>query len=123
MLLIEGQGYVGGQPDVNDWGTAKQVTTHNALVKALAVVYKGTAAAWVEIHDSSNAAVNAATHANAGVARYTVPVTTNTFINIANSWFAKGVYVRVMDAASGGSVIAGNDAKITCEYTTWPVSA
>lgn len=116
------RGYIGNQPDVNDWGTAaKQITTKNARVHALVVANRNAATTYfVQIFDSAAGAAGSVDGAN--VSRYDLPLPANEVLTLQDSQFNTGLYVRVVTAAGGSTLATASDIKITTEYLTWPLS-
>ncbi len=116
------RGYIGNQPDVNDWGfTNKQISTKNARVHALVLANRSAATTWfVQIFDSAAGAAGSVD--GSGIPRYDLPLPAGEVLTLQDSQFNTGLFVRVVTTAGGSTLISTTDIKCTTEYLVWPLS-
>ena len=121
MILV--QGYVGQQPIAQDWGKSKQIATTNFRCHSLIVANKSASAFNVQVWDSPDGGTTSAYKNGATpIPLYDITVPAGDVFSLTHSQFFLGMYVGCVTLPGGSTPIAGNDAKITCEGTIWPVS-
>ena len=95
-----------GQPQA--FGTSMAFATKPCDLHYLTAFNKSGSTVYIELYDHASAAT--------GTPR-TLPGAAGAVVGWSQLKMRTGIFVRAVDAASGGSVIAGNDVKFDCGFT------
>ena len=108
MIFVKG--FYSDQGQVEDWGKSKAFSAKPCDLHYLVAVNKSGSTVYIELYDHPSAAT--------GIPRVLpLPdITVGGFASWTELKMRNGIFVRAVDAASGGSVISGNDVKFDCGY-------
>ena len=101
-------GFYADQGEPQAFGKSKAFATRTCRLHYLTAFNKSGTTVYIELYDHASAA--------AGVPRL-LACPTMTAVGWAQLKMRTGIFVRAVDAASGGSLIAGDDVKFDCGYT------
>ena len=106
MMPFVVQGFFADQGLPQAYGKSAQFTTKPAKLYYLTAFNKGSAC-WIELYDAASAT---------GTPRV-IPCPANGVVGWAQIHMRTGIFVRAVDAASGGALIGADDVKFDCGFT------
>lgn len=101
-------GFYADQGEPQAFGKSKAFTTKPSKLHYLTAFNKSGATVYIELYDHGSAAT--------GTPR-TLPCLPNNFVGWSQLKMRTGIFVRAVDAASGGAVIANDEVKFDCGFT------
>lgn len=99
-------GYYADQGGVQDWGKSYQFTAAPASLVYLTAFNKSLSTVYIELYDAATAT---------GTPRV-LPCAAGSVVGWGQLRMGTAIFVRAVDAASGGSLIGSNDVKFDCGY-------
>lgn len=106
--------YTADENYIGAFAPSHVVNAKNTRLFSLLAVNKGSDA-WLEIYDHASAATGTPIE---------LPLLASSFMSVVfpnGKKYGNGVFVRLV-SSQGGSVVAGNDLKVSAEFMTGPVS-
>jgi len=107
MFPMSVNGYYADQGSVEAYGKSKQFTAKPASLAYCSAYNKSASTVYIELFDSASGA--------SGTPRV-IPCPTKTLIYWSQLRMRNGIFVRAVDADSGGSLIADDDVKFDCGF-------
>lgn len=102
-------GFYADQGEPQAFGKSKQFSAKAGKLAYLTAFNKGSAC-WVELYDTADGSDLT------GLVPRVLPLAANALVGWSQLLFKKGIFARAVDAASGGSLIAGNDVKFDAGF-------
>lgn len=113
MNGISVRGYFADQGAPQAWGKSKQFSTTVSDLFYLVAVNKSGVPVYIELYDTEDGTDLT------GLVPRTLPcldITNGGYVQWTELRMKRGIFVRAVDGASGGALIAGDNVKFDCGY-------
>lgn len=107
MFPLAINGFLADQGAPQAYGKSKQFSTKPASIGFLSAYNKSGSTVYIELYDSASGA--------SGEPEL-LPCPTKTLVYWSQLKMRNGIFVRAVDADTGGSLIAGDDVKFSARY-------
>lgn len=110
MFPLAINGYYADQGGPEAYGKSKQFNTKPASIGFISAYNKSASTVYIELYDTADGT------SLGGLTPAVLPCPTKTLVYFSQLKHRNGIFIRAVDADSGGSLIAGDDVKFDCRY-------